>query len=57
MPHGVIVPATTPNQPPEVWAHLYQDFRIVEGRIQLTERPGLGLDFDEAFLKRYRIAG
>jgi L-alanine-DL-glutamate epimerase-like enolase superfamily enzyme len=55
MPNGVIVPATTPNQPPEVWAHLYEDFAIANGRIQLTERPGLGLTFDETFLRRYRF--
>jgi L-alanine-DL-glutamate epimerase-like enolase superfamily enzyme len=54
--HGAIVPATTPNQPPEVWTHLYQDFRIAEGRIQLTAKPGLGLDFDEGFLARYQTA-
>jgi L-alanine-DL-glutamate epimerase-like enolase superfamily enzyme len=54
-PHGVIVPATTPNQPPEIWAHIYQDFQIVGGRVQLTNKPGLGLEFDEAFLKRYQV--
>jgi L-alanine-DL-glutamate epimerase-like enolase superfamily enzyme len=48
--HGATVPATTPGQPPEVWAHLYHDFRIEAGWIQLSDRPGLGLDFDERFL-------
>lgn len=56
-PHGEIVPATTPDQPPGVWAHLYQEFAIGDGRVQLSRKPGLGLDFDEAFLARYRIAG
>jgi D-galactarolactone cycloisomerase len=56
-PHGVIVPATTPGLPPEVWARLYQNFEIRRGRIQLSDRPGLGLEFDEAFLRRYRVAG
>lgn len=55
-PHGAIVPATTPNQPPEVWAHLYRDFQILDGLIQLTTRPGLGLEFDEEFLARYQTA-
>jgi L-alanine-DL-glutamate epimerase-like enolase superfamily enzyme len=53
--HGEIVPATTPNQPPEVWAHLYQDFRITAGQIHLTTRPGLGLEFDETYLRRYQV--
>jgi L-alanine-DL-glutamate epimerase-like enolase superfamily enzyme len=56
-PHGVIVPATTPGLPPEVWTQLYQNFEIRRGRIQLSDRPGLGLEFDEAFLRRYRVAG
>ncbi|MGH2371492.1 MAG: mandelate racemase/muconate lactonizing enzyme family protein [Chloroflexota bacterium] len=54
--HGAIIPATTPNQPPEIWAHLYQDFRIERGRVQLTSRPGLGLEFDEDFLRRHAVA-
>ena len=56
VPNGVTVPATTPHQPPAVWGHLYEDFRIVEGRVQLTDRPGLGLAFDRRFLARYRTA-
>ncbi|MCC6626443.1 MAG: mandelate racemase/muconate lactonizing enzyme family protein [Chloroflexi bacterium] len=55
-PHGVIVPATTPGLPPEVWARLYTDFAIRDGRIQLTDQPGLGLAFDEDFLRRHRVA-
>jgi len=55
-PHGALVPATTPGQPPEVWAHLYRDFRIADGRIQLTQKPGLGLELDEDFLARYQTA-
>jgi D-galactarolactone cycloisomerase len=56
LPHGVTVPATTPNQPPEVWAHLYEDFAIADGQVRLGDRPGLGLTFDPGFLRRYRIA-
>jgi L-alanine-DL-glutamate epimerase-like enolase superfamily enzyme len=55
--HGVSVPATTPDQPPAVWADLYTDFRIRDGRVQLSDRPGLGLELDEAFLARYRVGG
>jgi L-alanine-DL-glutamate epimerase-like enolase superfamily enzyme len=51
----VIVPATTPHQPPAVWADLYEDFRIADGRVQLTDRPGLGLAFNREFLSRYRV--
>jgi D-arabinonate dehydratase len=53
MPNGVMVPATTPDQPPAVWDHLYEDFAIRNGRIQLTDRPGLGLTFNRDFLARF----
>lgn len=55
LPNGASVPATTPHQPPAVWGDLYEDFRITDGRIELTDRPGLGLTFDQAFLARYRV--
>jgi L-alanine-DL-glutamate epimerase-like enolase superfamily enzyme len=55
LPHTEIIPATTPNQPPELYAHLWQDFGVREGRVQLSSRPGLGLEFDEDYLRRYRV--
>jgi D-arabinonate dehydratase len=56
LPHTEIIPATTPNQPPEIYAHLWQDFRVAQGHVELSNRPGLGLEFDEAYLRRHRIA-
>jgi L-alanine-DL-glutamate epimerase-like enolase superfamily enzyme len=56
LPHTVIIPATTPNQPPEIYSHVWQDFTVEHGRVQLSNRPGLGLEFDEAFLRRYRVS-
>lgn len=55
LPNGATVPATTPHQPPAVWADLYEDFRITQGRVQLSDRPGLGLTFDQAFLSRCQV--
>jgi L-alanine-DL-glutamate epimerase-like enolase superfamily enzyme len=55
LPHTVIIPATTPNQPPEIYAHVWQDFKVEHGRVQLSDRPGLGLEFDETYLQRYRV--
>jgi D-galactarolactone cycloisomerase len=59
LPHTAIIdgraPARTGPQP-EIYAHLWQDFRVERGRVQLSQRPGLGLEFDEAFLRRYRVA-
>jgi L-alanine-DL-glutamate epimerase-like enolase superfamily enzyme len=56
LPHTVIIPATTPNQPPELYGHLWQGFGVANGRVQLTNRPGLGLEFDEGYLARYRVS-
>jgi L-alanine-DL-glutamate epimerase-like enolase superfamily enzyme len=55
VPNGIIIPATTPDQPPAVWADLYEDFRIVDGMVQLTDKPGLGLTFNQSFIARYQI--
>jgi L-alanine-DL-glutamate epimerase-like enolase superfamily enzyme len=55
LPNGAYVPATTPHQPPAVWADLYEDFHIDAGIIQLTGRPGLGLAFNRDFLARYQV--
>jgi L-alanine-DL-glutamate epimerase-like enolase superfamily enzyme len=41
---------------PEIYAHVWQDFTVARGRVQLSTRPGLGLEFDEAFLRRHRVA-
>ena len=54
--NGDSVPATTPGLPPDVWSRLYEDFEIVNGRIRMSDRPGLGLTFDRSFLDRYRVA-
>jgi len=56
LPHGISVSTSTPGQPPEVWSRLYQDFGIENGRIQLTSKPGLGLEFDEDFLSHCQVA-
>jgi L-alanine-DL-glutamate epimerase-like enolase superfamily enzyme len=56
VPNGENVPATTPHFPPAVWADLYEDFAIMNGKIQLSARPGLGLTFNQDFLDRYRVA-
>jgi D-galactarolactone cycloisomerase len=56
LPHTEIIPATTPGQPPELYTRLWQDFRLEGGRVRLSDRPGLGLEFDERYLRRHRVA-
>jgi len=54
-PHGAMVPATTQGQPPEVWSRVYSSFAIQDGRIQLSERPGLGVELDRDYLGRHAL--
>jgi len=55
VPNGMIVSAFPKGQVPEIWSQLYQEpIEIREGTIHLGERPGLGLEFDEEFLARYK---
>lgn len=55
VPNGAMVPATTPHFPPAIWHKLYETFEIVDGVIQLSEEPGLGLAFDTTFLAAYQV--
>src|SRR5439155_24646664 len=59
LPNTAIVdgraPAAASPQQPEIYNHVWQEFKVERGRVQLSNRPGLGLEFDEAFLRRYRV--
>jgi len=55
VPNGLIVSAFPPGEPYEVWSRLYlEPIQIRDSQIQLSQRPGLGLDLDEAFIQRHR---
>ncbi len=56
LPNGDLIPATTPHFPPAVWADVYEEFTISNGLVQLTNRPGLGLSFDSAYLRRHMVS-
>ena len=54
VPNGMIVSAFPKGQVPEIWSRLYREpIEIRDGIIRLSDRPGLGLEFDEGFLTRY----
>ena len=54
VPNGMIVSAFPKGQVPEIWSRLYREpIKIRDGTIELSDRPGLGLEFDEGFLTRY----
>ena len=55
VPNGLLVPACPHTEPYQIWSKLYDPpFQIVKGEIELSERPGLGLDLDQAFVEEYR---
>ena len=52
VPNGLMVPACPESEPFQVWSKMYSPgFEIAEGQIVITERPGLGLDLDDDFLR------
>ncbi len=54
VPNGMIVSAFPRGQVPEIWSRLYREpIEVRDGDIELSDRPGLGLEFDEGFLERY----
>ena len=56
IPNGLMIPACPRTEPYQIWSKLYRpELRVVEGYIQMTEKPGLGLEFDSDFVDRYRV--
>ena len=56
VPNGLIVPACPSCEPSQIWSRLYDPpFQVQDGRIALTEKPGLGLELDQDFVERYRV--
>jgi D-arabinonate dehydratase len=56
VPNGLIVPACPPTEPYQIWSRLYDPAFVVDGgEVVMSERPGLGLDFDAAFLAEHAV--
>src|SRR5262249_60234063 len=54
-PNGLTVSAFPPGEPIELWSRLYREpLDLRAGTIYLRDAPGLGLEFDEAYLARHR---
>lgn len=54
MPHGTYAEIFHPGRDPIVF-HMTDVLRLRDGEQHLTDRPGLGLEFDQAFVDRYRV--
>ena len=56
IPNGLIVPACPSSEPRQIWSKMYAPpFVVTDGRITLTQHPGLGLELDWDFINRYRV--
>lgn len=56
VPNGLIVSAFPPGEPYEVWSRMYREpIQIQDSHISLSQRPGLGLELDEEFIRRHRV--
>lgn len=56
VPNGLMVPACPASEPYQIWSKMYSPrFEVKDGEAQMTEKPGLGLELDEAFVKQYRV--
>ena len=55
-PNCLIIPACPDVEPYEIWSKLYNPrFEIADGKIRMSERPGLGLELDWDFVSAHRI--
>ena len=53
VPNGLIVSAFPSIEPYQIWSSLYKEpLQIREGWIELSQRPGLGLEFDDDFISK-----
>jgi D-arabinonate dehydratase len=56
LPNGHSVSAFPAGEPIEIWSRLYREpLDLRDGTIHLRDRPGLGLDLDEAYLAAHRL--
>ena len=53
VPNGLIIPACPDVEPYEIWSKLYSPrLEINNGTIQMSDRPGLGLNLNWDFVER-----
>ena len=53
VPNSLMVPACPHTEPYQIWSKLYNPPFETTGEIRLSDRPGLGLTFNENFVAEY----
>lgn len=57
VPNGLMVSTCPEVEPYQIWSRMYDPgFEVVDGQISLTDKPGLGLELDEDFLRQYSVS-
>ena len=52
VPNGLMVPACPDSEPYQVWSRMYgPGFEIADGQTVMTDKPGLGLELDQDFVR------
>jgi len=55
LPNGLIVSGAPAGEPSEIWSKLYREpLEVRDGVCHLRDRPGLGLEFEEAYIKAHQ---
>jgi L-alanine-DL-glutamate epimerase-like enolase superfamily enzyme len=55
IPHGTYLEYFHPKRDP-IWHNIIANRpKLKDGRIQLNDRPGLGWELDQDYIKKYRI--
>jgi L-alanine-DL-glutamate epimerase-like enolase superfamily enzyme len=57
IPHGMFVECFHPDRDPIWWNLIANRPPLVDGTIQLSDRPGLGWELDADFIEAHRVAG
>jgi D-galactarolactone cycloisomerase len=57
IPHGMFVECFHPDRDPIWWNLIANRPPLVDGTIQLSERPGLGWELDADFIEAHRVGG
>ncbi|QLH25647.1 mandelate racemase/muconate lactonizing enzyme family protein [Streptomyces sp. Rer75] len=54
-PHGTYAECFHPDRDPFWWHLIATERRLVDGKLQLSDEPGLGWELDEDYIARYRV--
>ncbi len=56
VPNGLMVSVYPSSEPREIWSKMYDPpFRVDDGQIALSDRPGLGHELDWSFIESHRV--